>query len=77
MSMVLESDNGACGASMGGDAWAWNALVTHEIRNVMYYLHKFSVIYTPIYRTTKETFPLLLLRSECFVRSSRIGLQYN
>lgn len=27
---------------MGGDAWAWNALVTHKIRKVMYYLHKLA-----------------------------------
>ena len=31
-SMVLESSNGFFGASMGGDAQACNALVTHEIR---------------------------------------------
>ena len=32
MSMVLENSNGFFGASMGGDAWACNALVTHEIK---------------------------------------------
>ena len=42
MSMVLEGSNGFFGASIGGGAWVGNALVTHEIRNVMYYLHKLA-----------------------------------